>query len=89
MGRGLATRAVPVSAARPDAPPPARPQVHHGNGTEACVANTAPRTLRFPWSTPLSEGVSVHHTWAPWLGEDDDDNIFFASVQARPGAGAR
>jgi hypothetical protein len=55
--------------------------VHHGNGTEACVANTAPRTLRFSYSTPLSEGVSVHQTWQPWLGEDDDENIFFASVQ--------
>jgi hypothetical protein len=33
--------------------------VHHGNGTEACVAATAPRTLRFPYFTPLSEGVQV------------------------------
>lgn len=55
--------------------------VHHGNGTEAIVANTAPRTQRFPFSTPLSEGVVVHQTWQPWLGEDDEDNIFFASVQ--------
>ncbi|GBG00204.1 hypothetical protein Rsub_12985 [Raphidocelis subcapitata] len=55
--------------------------VHHGNGTEACVANTAPRTLRLPFSNALSEGSTVHHTFKPWLGEDDDENIFFASVQ--------
>ena len=65
--------------------------VHHGNGTEACVANTAPRTLRFQYETPLAEGVAIHHTWKPWLGEDDDENIFFASVQGygvkAPGSG--
>jgi hypothetical protein len=60
---------------------PPCPQVHHGNGTEACVAGTAPRTLRVPFSSAMAEGVTVHHTWQPWLGEGDADNIFFASVQ--------
>lgn len=55
--------------------------VHHGNGTEACVLNTAPRTVKFPFSTPLGEGALVHHTYHPWLGVDDNENILFASVQ--------
>eukprot|EP00879_Flechtneria_rotunda_P013392 GHRR01013982.1.p1 GENE.GHRR01013982.1~~GHRR01013982.1.p1 ORF type:complete len:768 (+),score=320.97 GHRR01013982.1:988-3291(+) len=55
--------------------------VHHGNGTRACVSNTAPGTLRVPFSTPLSEGVHVYHTYQPWFDVDDDDNILFASVQ--------
>eukprot|EP00878_Enallax_costatus_P016221 GHUV01017014.1.p1 GENE.GHUV01017014.1~~GHUV01017014.1.p1 ORF type:complete len:704 (+),score=270.00 GHUV01017014.1:1195-3306(+) len=55
--------------------------VHHGNGTRACVSNTAPGTLRVPFSTPLSEGVHVYHTYQPWFDVDDDDNVLFASVQ--------
>eukprot|EP00775_Hariotina_reticulata_P004555 gene4555-4807_t len=55
--------------------------VHHGNGTRACVSNTAPGTLRVPFSTPLSEGVHVYQTYQPWFDVDDDDNVLFASVQ--------
>ncbi|KAF6259471.1 Arginase/deacetylase [Scenedesmus sp. NREL 46B-D3] len=55
--------------------------VHHGNGTRACVSNTAPGTLRVPFTTPLSEGVHVYHTYQPWFDVDDDDNVLFASVQ--------
>lgn len=55
--------------------------VHHGNGTRACVSNTAPGTLRVPFTTPLSEGVHIYHTYQPWFDVDDDDNVMFASVQ--------
>lgn len=55
--------------------------VHHGNGTRACVSNTVPGTLRVPFTTPLSEGMHVYHTYAPWFDVDDDDNVLFASVQ--------
>jgi acetoin utilization deacetylase AcuC-like enzyme len=55
--------------------------VHHGNGTRACVSNTAPGTLRVPFTTPMSEGVHVYHTYQPWFDVDDDDNVLFASVQ--------
>jgi acetoin utilization deacetylase AcuC-like enzyme len=66
--------------------------VHHGNGTRACVSNTAPGKLQVPFSTPMSEGVHIYNTYQPWFDTDDDDNILFASVQgygpkssARPG----
>jgi acetoin utilization deacetylase AcuC-like enzyme len=55
--------------------------VHHGNGTEACVVGTAPRTVRVPFSTGLSEGVQLYHTWKPWRDSDDGDNVLFISVQ--------
>jgi acetoin utilization deacetylase AcuC-like enzyme len=70
--------------------------VHHGNGTRACVSNTTPGKLSVPYSTPMSEGVHIYNTYQPWFDSDDDDNILFASVQgygpkssARPGAGCR
>jgi acetoin utilization deacetylase AcuC-like enzyme len=55
--------------------------VHHGNGTRACVSNTAPGKLQVPFSTPMSEGVHIYNTYQPWFDTDDDDNILFASVQ--------
>jgi acetoin utilization deacetylase AcuC-like enzyme/ankyrin repeat protein len=55
--------------------------VHHGNGTEACVVGTAPRAVRVPFSTGLSEGVQVYHTWKPWRDSDDGDHVLFISVQ--------
>jgi hypothetical protein len=55
--------------------------VHHGNGTRACVSNTAPSKLQVPFSTPMSEGVHIYNTYQPWFDTDDDDNILFASVQ--------
>ena len=45
------------------------------------MANTAPRTLRYTYRDPMSEGVHVYNTYQPWLDVDDDKNIFFASVQ--------
>lgn len=55
--------------------------VHHGNGTRACVSNTAPGKLQVPFTTPMSEGVHIYNTYQPWFDTDDDDNILFASVQ--------
>jgi acetoin utilization deacetylase AcuC-like enzyme len=55
--------------------------VHHGNGTEACVANTAPSLAKYAFTTPYGEGVQQFPAYRPWHDIDDKDNIFFASVQ--------
>eukprot|EP00983_Pelagomonas_calceolata_P107959 1159402-Pelagomonas_calceolata.AAC.10 len=52
--------------------------VHHGNGTQAVVANTQPSTQKVAIKTPFSEGVQVFPTYKPWLDMSDADNIFFA-----------
>jgi len=55
--------------------------VHHGNGTEALVANTAPSAPKVKISTPWSSGEITTNTCKPWLDPDTDmDDIFFASV---------
>mmetsp|Transcript_500 Transcript_500/g.1334 ORF Transcript_500/g.1334 Transcript_500/m.1334 type:complete len:917 (-) Transcript_500:2486-5236(-) len=55
--------------------------VHHGNGTEAVVANCVPGQTKVSLSTPYSEGMQTFPTCKPWLGTDDGANILFASVQ--------
>ena len=55
--------------------------VHHGNGTEACVTNTVPSVAKFSFSTPYGEGVQQFPIYKPWYDVDDNENIFFASVQ--------
>jgi len=55
--------------------------VHHGNGTEACVANTAPSMDTFEFATPYGKGTQTFPVYKPWYDESDKDNIFFASVQ--------
>lgn len=52
--------------------------VHHGNGTEACVRNTAPSLRKFDFKTPFSEGSQTFPVYSPWLDTDDADNILFA-----------
>ena len=52
--------------------------VHHGNGTEACVAACAPHTKRFGIKTPFSEGVQAFPVYRPWMGTEDSENILFA-----------
>ena len=52
--------------------------VHHGNGTEACVAATAPSLRSFNFKTPFSEGSQTFPVFSPWLDTDDADNILFA-----------
>lgn len=55
--------------------------VHHGNGTEACVANTAPSLDTFEFATPYGKGTQTFPIYKPWHDEHDKDAIFFASVQ--------
>jgi len=55
--------------------------VHHGNGTEACVANTAPSMDTFEFATPYGKGTQTFPVYKPWCDESDKDNVFFASVQ--------
>jgi len=67
--------------------------VHHGNGTEACVEATVPGTVKLPFSTVAGEGLLRVPTHKPWLGDGDADSIFFASVHGHgrgfyPGTGA-
>ena len=52
--------------------------VHHGNGTEACVRETAPSLRKFNFKTPFSEGSQTFPVYSPWLDTDDADNILFA-----------
>ena len=55
--------------------------VHHGNGTEACVSNTTPSLAKYAFTTPYGSGVQELPVYRPWHDFDDKDNIFFASVQ--------
>jgi len=57
--------------------------VHHGNGTEACVGAVVPRVVKHAFKTPLSEGVQLFPTCRPWLDLDDADNILFARCLLR------
>ena len=52
--------------------------VHHGNGTEACVRNLAPRRARLP--LPPSWPPQYYDAYAPWLDETDPAETFFGSV---------
>jgi hypothetical protein len=52
--------------------------VHHGNGTQACIRNTVPGLATHTFETPYSKGLQEFPTWKPWLDSSDADNIFFA-----------
>lgn len=54
--------------------------VHHGNGTEACVQNTAPSAPQFKFSMPIGGGSFSMNMYRPWLDETDQEEIMFASV---------
>ena len=54
--------------------------VHHGNGTEACVEATAPGVAKLPFNTVAAAGALRVPTCKPWLGDGDGDAVFFASV---------
>lgn len=54
--------------------------VHHGNGTEACVQNTAPSAPQFKYQLPIGGGTFSMHMYRPWLDETDPEEIMFASV---------
>ena len=63
--------------------------VHHGNGTEACVSNVTPRVVRQKVAVGGSDGSGVFaleglvksQYYKPWVGEQDTDNILFVSCQ--------
>jgi hypothetical protein len=57
--------------------------VHHGNGTQACVGNTVPSLASYAFQTPLSKGSQVFPRYKPWVDFDDADNILFARCAAR------
>lgn len=52
--------------------------VHHGNGTQACIGNTVPSLASYKFHTPVSKGSQTFPQYKPWLDFDDPDNIFFA-----------
>ena len=55
--------------------------VHHGNGTEACIQNLVPNQLISKKHLPgVGEMIVSTPSYKPWLNEDDPENIFFCSV---------
>lgn len=52
--------------------------VHHGNGTQACVGRVVPQIVQYPVATPLCEGALRLQSFHPWFGEQDSQNILFA-----------
>jgi len=54
--------------------------VHHGNGTEACVKNLTPSVHRTSVDTPFCDVEVATPTYKPWLNEKDGENVFFASI---------
>ena len=52
--------------------------VHHGNGTQACVGRVVPQVVQYPVATPLCEGGLRFQSFHPWLDEQDHKNILFA-----------
>ena len=52
--------------------------VHHGNGTQACIRNTVPSLATHTFETPYSKGLQEFPVWKPWLDSNDAENIFFA-----------
>lgn len=66
--------------------------VHHGNGTEACVTNTAASLDTFEFATPYGKGTQTFPVYKPWFDESDKECVFFASVQGygpkAPGIGS-
>lgn len=53
--------------------------IHHGNGTEACVRALKPSRLALP--LPASWAPQTYELFKPWLSEAEDaDNVFFGSI---------
>ena len=53
--------------------------IHHGNGTEACVQAVVPTAWTESHETPLGS-ISASGVTLPWLGASDKERIFFASI---------
>lgn len=54
--------------------------IHHGNGTEACVQAVVPTAWTESHETPLGSISASGVTYKPWLGASDKERIFFASI---------
>eukprot|EP00900_Chrysochromulina_parva_P021450 jgi/Chrpa1/3939/Chrysochromulina_OHIO_Genome00001978-RA len=54
--------------------------VHHGNGTEACVQAVVPQPWTESVETPTGSVSASGVTYKPWLGPLDKERIFFASI---------
>jgi len=52
--------------------------IHHGNGTEACVRNLSPSMQQIP--LPSSWAPVYQQSYKPWLDDDDNKETFFGSV---------
>ncbi len=52
--------------------------IHHGNGTEACVRNLSPSMQPVP--LPSSWAPVYQQSYKPWLDEDDHKETFFGSM---------
>ena len=54
--------------------------IHHGNGTEACVQAVVPTPWTVTHETPAGIVSSSGVTYQPWLGDQDKECIFFGSI---------
>lgn len=54
--------------------------IHHGNGTEACVEAVVPTPWSVTHETPAGSVSASGVTYKPWLGAQDSENIFFSSI---------
>jgi len=54
--------------------------VHHGNGTEACVRNVKPSRKEIKLDGVFCDISVTAPNYKPWLNENDEDETFFASI---------
>ena len=54
--------------------------IHHGNGTEACVQAVVPTPWTQSHETPTGSVSASGVTYQPWLGTKDKESIFFGSI---------
>ena len=59
--------------------------VHHGNGTEACIRNLVPHREAMP--LPSSWAPQWFDSYKPWLDESDARDTFFGSISLVAGDG--
>ncbi|GMH90892.1 hypothetical protein TrVE_jg6109 [Triparma verrucosa] len=54
--------------------------VHHGNGTEACVEALLPNVVVKQFESDFANFTVKDMAYKPWLSEDDSKNVFFSST---------
>ena len=54
--------------------------VHHGNGTEACVRALRPQCVVTPIVSDVVEGSLTSWTYKPWRDASDPENVMFVST---------